>query len=91
LVNATSIGLYPGIEALPNLDFGTLRPGLVVCDVIPNPPRTRFLREADAHGALTLDGLGMLVYQGAIAFKLWTGEDAPVDVMKHALSVEFGF
>jgi shikimate dehydrogenase len=59
--------------------------------VIPNPPRTRFLQEAEARGALTLDGLGMLVYQGAIAFKLWTGEDAPVEVMKQALSLEFGF
>jgi len=91
LVNATSIGLYPDVAALPNLDFRTIRSGLVVCDVIPNPPHTRFLKEAEARGALTLDGLGMLVYQGAIAFKLWTGEDAPVEVMKQALSVEFGF
>ena len=91
LVNATSIGLFPDVDAFPNLVFGSLRPGLVVCDVIPNPPRTRLLKEAETRGALTLDGLGMLVYQGAIAFKLWTGEDAPVDVMKKALSDEFGF
>lgn len=91
LVNATSIGLYPNVDALPDLDFMTLRPGLVVCDVIPNPPHTRFLKEAAMRGALTLDGLGMLVYQGAIAFKHWTGEDAPVGVMKQALADEFGF
>jgi shikimate dehydrogenase len=90
LVNATSIGLYPDVDALPSLDYETIKPGLVVCDVIPNPPQTRFLDMAKARGALTLDGLGMLVYQGAIAFKLWTGQDAPVEVMKSALAAEFG-
>jgi shikimate dehydrogenase len=90
LVNATSIGLYPDIEDMPSLDFGTIRSGMVVCDVIPNPPRTRFVKEAEARGAITLDGLGMLVYQGAIAFKLWTGMDAPIDVMKQSLLLEFG-
>jgi shikimate dehydrogenase len=90
LVNATSIGLYPNIEELPSLNFETIRSGMVVCDVIPNPPRTRFVKEAEARGAITLDGLGMLVYQGAIAFKLWTGEDAPIDVMKQSLLLEFG-
>ena len=89
LVNATSIGLYPQIDEMPPLNYATLRPGLVVCDVIPNPPRTRFLEAAEARGAVTLDGLGMLVYQVAIAFKLWTGKDAPVDVMKQALAAEF--
>ena len=63
---------------------------MVVCDVIPNPPNTPLLRAAAARGAKTIDGLGMLVYQGAIAFKMWTGCDAPVDVMKTALAAEFG-
>jgi shikimate dehydrogenase len=89
LVNATSIGLYPNVEELPSLNLETIRPGMVVCDVIPNPPRTRFLKEVESRGAVTLDGLGMLVYQGAIAFKLWTGMDAPVEVMKQALLTEF--
>lgn len=89
LVNATSIGLYPQIDEMPPLNYDTLRRGLVACDVIPNPPHTRFLEAAEARGAVTLDGLAMLVYQGAIAFKLWTGEDAPVEVMKRALSAEF--
>lgn len=62
----------------------------IVCDVIPNPPRTLFLAEAKKRGAKTLDGLGMLVNQGAIGFKLWTGVEAPVEVMKKALSREFG-
>jgi shikimate dehydrogenase len=90
LVNATSIGLYPNIEELPSVNLESIRPGLVVCDVIPNPPRTRFIKEAEARGAVTLDGLGMLVYQGAIAFKLWTGMDAPIEVMKQSLLTEFG-
>ena len=89
LVNATSIGLYPQIDELPSIDYATLRRGLVVCDVIPNPPRTRFLQAAEERGAVTLDGLGMLVHQGAIAFKLWTGREAPVEVMKKALAAEF--
>jgi len=90
LVNATSIGLYPNIEELPLLNFETIRSGMVVCDVIPNPPRTGLVKEAEARGAVTLDGLGMLVYQGAIAFKLWTGMDAPIEVMKQSLVLEFG-
>ena len=89
LVNATSIGLFPDVEAEPSLDYATIRPGMVVCDVIPNPPQTRFLARARERGATTLDGLGMLVYQGAIAFTLWTGREAPVEAMKAALAAEF--
>jgi shikimate dehydrogenase len=89
LVNATSIGLYPDVHDMPSLDYTTITSGMVVCDVIPNPPQTRFLDAAKERGAITLDGLGMLVYQGAIAFKLWTGYDAPVEVMKKALAAEF--
>jgi len=90
LVNATSIGLFPDINARPNLAYDTIHPGMIVCDVIPNPPHTIFLQEAEKRGAKTLDGLGMLVHQGTIGFKLWTGLDAPVEVMKNALMKEFG-
>jgi shikimate dehydrogenase len=62
---------------------------MIVCDVIPNPPQTPFLREAAGRGATVLDGLGMLVYQGAIGFKMWTGQDAPVEVMHRALAQTF--
>ena len=62
---------------------------MIVCDVIPNPPRTPFLQEAEARGAKTLDGLGMLVYQGAIGFEMWTGYKAPVEVMHSSLSATF--
>jgi len=62
---------------------------MYVCDVIINP-MTPFLAEAKKRGAKILDGLGMLVYQGAIGFKIWTGLDAPVAVMHKALSKAFG-
>ncbi len=90
LVNATSIGLYPNVDEMPPVDLASIRAGLLVCDVIPNPPRTAFLKAAEKCGARTLDGLGMLVYQGAIAFKMWTGHDAPVEVMKRKLQEVFG-
>ena len=90
LINATSIGLYPDVDAAPAVDFATVTPGMVACDVIPNPPSTPFLRQVAARGAKTIDGLGMLVYQGAIAFKMWTGQDAATAVMHQALAAEFG-
>lgn len=89
LINATSIGLYPAVETLPAVVMESIAPEMLVCDVIPNPPRTAFLRAAAARGARTLDGLGMLVYQGAIAFTMWTGVEAPVDVMRKALADVF--
>lgn len=90
LVNATSLGLYPKGDELPPVDMASIRPGLLVCEVIPNPPHTAFLRAAAARGARTLDGLGMLVYQGAIGFKLWTGREAPITAMRRALQEVFG-
>lgn len=89
LVNATSIGLFPNVAEKPNIDFDTISAAITVCDVIPNPPNTPFLREAAARGATTLDGLGMLVYQGAIGFTMWTGLAAPVAVMRQALQAVF--
>ena len=55
---------------------------LIVYDVIYNPVKTRLLREAEMAGVETLNGLDMLVWQGAIAFEKWTGREAPVDLMK---------
>ena len=63
---------------------------MTVCDVI-HTPSTPFLREAEKRGAKVVDGLGMLVYQGAIGFKLWTGLDAPMKIMYDALAKAFGF
>jgi shikimate dehydrogenase len=90
VVNATSIGLFPDVDAKPDLAYDTIKANMIVCDVIPNPPHTRFLQETKARGATALNGLGMLVYQGAIAFKMWTGQDAPTEEMYQALQAVFG-
>ena len=90
LVNATSIGLYPETNAMPDVALEDARPDLLVCDVVPNPPETRLIQAARARGLKTLTGLAMLVYQGAIAFEMWTGQPAPEAVMKQALQEAFG-
>jgi shikimate dehydrogenase len=89
LVNATSIGLFPD-TAVPEVDFGSLGAGTVVADVIPNPPATGFLASAAERGCPTLDGLGMLVNQGVIGIRHWTGLEADPLVMHDALSAIFG-
>lgn len=86
VVNATSIGLYPGVDDQLDIDWTTLRPGMVVADAIPNPPRTHLIRTAEAAGCIVLDGLGMLVNQGAIAIRLWSGVDVNRSVMRQALA-----
>ena len=90
LVNATSIGLFPDVGARIPLDPSTLLPRMVVADVIPNPPETRLLREARARGCTVLDGLGMLVNQGVIGLKYWTGIDAEPSVLRRAVEDVFG-
>lgn len=89
VINSTSIGLFPDVDAQLNIDFDTLKAGIVVADVIPNPPKTHLLREAKARGCVTLDGLGMLVNQGVIGIKYWTGVDADPSVMRKALEEVF--
>ncbi len=89
LVNATSIGLYPNTFDKPDIDYDSISESMVVCDVIPNPPQTVFLDEAAKRGAHTLDGLGMLVYQGAIGFRMWTGLEPSVEVMRSSLEEAF--
>ncbi len=84
LINATSIGL--GDEhARVAVDVNSLRQELVVADVIFNPPRTKFIRDAEQRGCRTLDGLGMLVNQAVIGFKIWTGVEPDAAVMRDAL------
>ena len=85
LVNATSVGLFPD-SAVPDVDFASVRSETVVADVIPNPPRTGFLTATAERGCRTLDGLGMLVNQGVIGIRHWTGLEADPAVMYQALS-----
>ena len=85
VINATSIGLFPDVDARLALDTSTLKSGMVVADVIPNPPTTRLVRDARAAGCQVIDGLGMLVNQGVIGIKYWTGVDPDPKVMRQAL------
>jgi shikimate dehydrogenase len=89
LVNATSIGLFPAVDVRVPVDTATFRPSLIVCDVIPNPPRTRLVQDAEARGCTVLDGLGMLVNQGVIGVKLWSGREPRAAVMRAALQAVF--
>jgi shikimate dehydrogenase len=82
IVNATSMGLAPRVNESPMP--GEFPPGAVVFDLVYRPAQTRFLRDAASTGARTIGGLRMLVHQGAAAFKLWTGRDAPVELMFQA-------
>ena len=89
LVNATSVGLYDANARLP-LDMDSLRKGMVVADVIGNPPRTHLIREAEARGCIPMDGLGMLVNQGVIGVQYWTGIEPDASVMRRALVAALG-
>jgi len=90
LVNATSIRLYPDIQAMPDVDLSAAPSGLLVCDAVFNPPETRLLRAARERGLACLDGLSMLVYQGVIGFRMWTGQDPAEAVMTRALRNALG-
>jgi len=89
-INATSIGLYPDVEAMPDVDLSAARRDMLVADVVFNPPITRLLDDATRRGMPVLDGLSMLVYQGMIGFTMWTGQEAPEAVMKKALAEALG-
>ena len=81
LINATSVGMFPSISRSV-VDSSLLRKDLTVFDIVYNPLETRLLREASSVGARAVNGIGMLVHQGAEAFRLWTGKDAPVEHMR---------
>jgi shikimate dehydrogenase len=88
LVNATPIGMYPHHEAPPPVEEGWLRQGMWVCDLVYRPVETRLAVAARQRGCHAVNGVGMLVHQGALAFKLWTGRAAPLQVMQDALLAE---
>ena len=89
LVNATCVGLHPNVMDKPDIDYSTIGSHMVVCDVVFNPVDPVFLKEARKQGAKTVSGIGMLVQQGALAFTLWTGKEAPEQVMYDTLAKEF--
>lgn len=82
LINATSIGMNPDAD-MTLVPQKLLRPEMVVFDVIYNPEKTRLISDAEEAGATAIGGLDMLVWQGALAFQLWTGVEAPLTTMKN--------
>jgi shikimate dehydrogenase len=83
LINATSVGMTPHEKETP-VDMKLMHSNLTVFDLVYNPPKTRLLREAKVVGAKTVDGMCMLVHQGALSFEIWTSRKAPIDVMMRA-------
>lgn len=82
LTNGTSVGMSPHEEASIITDPSIFHKDLIVSDVIYNPEETRLMKLAAAAGCSVFNGLYMLLYQGAEAFKIWTGQDMPVDIIK---------
>lgn len=83
VIHATPMGLKR-TDPLP-VPRDRIRAGQLICDLVYNPPLTRLLKAAVSRGASTLPGIGMLLYQGVIAFEIWSGRRAPVPIMKKAL------
>ena len=90
LVNATSMGLFPDVDARIPLEMDSISKDMIVADVIPNPPATRLVREAREKGCRVIDGLGMLVAQGVIGIEYWTGRTPDAGVMRRGLEAVFG-
>ena len=89
VINGTSIGLYDANARL-DLDLNTLKPGMVVADVVFSPVRTALLDDAAKRGCRAVDGLGMLVNQGVVGVQYWTGIDPDTSVMRKALEAALG-
>lgn len=86
IVNCTSLGMAPHTETTPPIEWSVVRDTAWVCDLVYRPLQTRLLSEAAARRLKIIDGLGMLVHQGALAFERWTGLPAPVEAMRRALT-----
>jgi len=89
LINTTSVGMSPNVSDSP-VPEGLLHSGLFVYDVVYNPVKTKLLRDAEAKGAGTLSGVKMLVYQGAEAFRMWTGVEPLVELMQRVVEEKLG-
>lgn len=82
LTNGTSVGMAPNTDNSVINDISMFHKDLIVSDIIYNPRETKLMRLAKEAGCPTFNGLYMLLYQGAEAFKIWTGQDMPVDIIK---------
>jgi shikimate dehydrogenase len=89
LINTTSVGMTPDVDSMP-VPEDVLNKNMVVMDIVYNPLKTRLLRKANEIGCVVIDGVSMLVYQGAAQFELWTGLKAPVERMRMAVLATLG-
>lgn len=89
VVNTTPLGMYPDIDTAPQFDTSLIDEKSFVADMIYNPEETLFLKEAKKRGAVTLNGLGMLIYQGIIAYELFTDTKLPEDIFDKILKDVF--
>jgi len=86
IIQATPLGMYPNEDVCIDFPFEYLQPGQVVCDLVYNPIVTKFMENARlAGGVKAINGIGMLLYQGVLAFEYWTGVQAPVEIMRKSL------
>jgi shikimate dehydrogenase len=85
IMNCTSAGMYPNIDVSPWVDGVPFPENVVVYDMVYRPQQTKLMQQAEDAGGRAITGLGMLVRQGAEAFKIWTGVEPPIDVMFDAV------
>ena len=85
VVNATSVGLYPHVNDLPNIDLDSIQSSMFVQDVIPNPTETALIKELRRRGIPYATGAGMLINQAALNIEMWTGQKPDKDIMYRAL------
>lgn len=85
LINCTPIGMKSTIDQSPINNVDTFHKGLFVVDIIYDPLKTKFISIAEEAGCKTMNGIDMMIYQGALAFKIWTGEDMPIEYVKEVL------
>lgn len=85
VVNATSVGLYPDVEAMPNIDLDSITADMFVQDVIPNPTETALIKELRRRGIPCATGAGMLINQAALNIEMWTGQKPDKEIMYKAL------
>ncbi len=90
LIDTTPVGMHPNVDVKPIVLADNMHDDLVVFDAVYNPNDTVLIKEAVKAGAKPVYGIKMLLYQGAESFRIWTGRDAPVDVMEDALRKTLG-
>ncbi len=86
IINTTPVGMTPDIDAMPVTQLDWVSPGQVVCDIIYNPLETNFLHRCRSKGATTVNGVGMLAGQGALAFQLFTGHHIPIQFFRNEVN-----